>query len=521
MPYLYVKRDGSWDKFALSPAPRSLLDALYCARSLDPSLRFRSSCGAGMCGSCAVQLDGKPVLACQARLDDHDHWVEPLPGFEVIKDLEVDKKRIYDEECEALAMMPSRCDLPDWEFTSSGVDIKHLPGCAWCGICTSACTTRDIDWGAGARLIVASQTIAEKKHYNSPLPPSLVHQKLACVRNEYRTMPRNGDDLNTIYKHMLWCTACGRCEEFCPKGIKNKVQVLELAKERLFERGATPLHTKFLKNYPAYNSYGEPPENRLAWLPPDVKFSDNPEVALFIGCTASYRRTESALALIRILQALGVPFAIPTGERCCGSSFIRAGVGKRAKAEFMPHNVRLLADTHAGVVLTSCSGCARTWNKDYPVYYQGHMPFKVKHITQWLSERVEGGLKLPQLGLKATYHDSCHLGRGMGVYDAPRKVMEAMGIEIVEMEFSRSNSHCCGGGGGMKSAHPTEAVQIASKRVREAEVTGADLVLTACVFCTTNLMDACKAMGSGMRVVNIETVLAEAIARQSSHAPMT
>lgn len=509
-----IRRGDEWARFALSSSRLTLLEALYQCKGQEPSLRFRSSCGAGMCGTCAVVCDGKPVLACKTTLEDGEHWVEPLCGFEVIQDLEVDKKRLWDEEMQLSGLMPQMIENGRWDFMeSTQIRVNPMMLCLRCGICVSACTTTDLDWGARTRMKTASHVIDTINQHTLPLPPSESQKKLRGVYGDFRAIPE-GDALDTLYRHMLLCSACGRCEEFCPMGIQNKVQVLELAKERLYQHGAKPVHTKLISYYPFGNSYGEPPENRLAWLPADVKLSDNPEVALFIGCTASYRRTESALALVKILQWLDIPFAIPTGERCCGSSFIRAGVGKRAKTEFMAHNVELLAETKAKRVLTTCAGCARTWRKDYPIY-QGHMPFRVEHVLEYLAERIDGGLKLPYVGGKATYHDSCHLGRGMGVYEAPRKVMRAMGIEIIEMDYNSNNSHCCGGGGGMRSGFHDLSLQIAGKRLREAEATRTERILTGCVFCSTNLGDAIKSANSGMRVLNIEVMLADAIQSQS------
>jgi heterodisulfide reductase subunit D len=459
-------------------------------------------------------LDGKPVLACKTELGEGDHWVEPLPGFEVVKDLEVDKSRASRELEEVYTLLPRSLDT-EGLMNPDELRIKPLLGCLHCGICTSGCTTRDIDWGAGARMKVAEyvvdittrhQTIQRKKWS----PPNELQAKILMNIDEIRPPPLQS---NGLYRHMLICSACGRCEEFCPTANKNKIQVLELAKERLVSRGALPVHEKLMSYIPYHNSYGEPHEARLAWLPEGIKLHDRADIALFLGCSACYRTQESARAIVTILQHLGVEFALPGDEWCCGSPYLRAGIGQRIKQEHMPHNVENLRLTGAKIVLTPCSGCFRTFNKDYPVYY-GELPFKVMHIVQYIAQKLKEGLVLPQVKLMATFHDSCHMGRGMGEYDAPREVIEAMGIKLVEMTHCRRNSHCCGGGGGLRSGFKEISLGIARKRVLEAQETGVDTILTACVFCTRNLNDGAQEMGASIRAKNIETVLAEAIHAQ-------
>ena len=89
---------------------------------------------------------------------------------------------------------------------------------------------------------------------------------------------------------------------------------------------------------------------------------------------------------------------------------------------------------------------------------------------------------------KVTYHDPCHLGRYTGVYDAPRRILEAIpGIELVEMPRNRQNAFCCGAGAGVMSGFPDFARTVASERTREAAGTGAAALVTACPFCEQNL----------------------------------
>ena len=146
---------------------------------------------------------------------------------------------------------------------------------------------------------------------------------------------------------------------------------------------------------------------------------------------------------------------------------------------------------------------------EYPKHVE--VPFEVLHMTEFLAKQ---DLKPKSLGdVKVTYHDPCHLGRHMGVYDAPRNIMKAIkGLELIEMPRNRVNSMCCGAGGGYKSQFNNFAVRIASDRVREAEATGAEYLVTSCPFCVTNLSQGAQAIGSKIKVVDVSDILLQVTA---------
>ena len=131
-------------------------------------------------------------------------------------------------------------------------------------------------------------------------------------------------------------------------------------------------------------------------------------------------------------------------------------------------------------ILTSCAGCYKTLKEDY----EG---IDVTHISKLLDELIkEGKLNFAKKDLNVTYHDSCHLGRHLNVFDEPREVIEAV-ANLVEMENIRENSLCCGAGGGVKSAYPEIADQMASSRIAQAKDTDCEILITSCPFCKLNL----------------------------------
>jgi Fe-S oxidoreductase len=134
------------------------------------------------------------------------------------------------------------------------------------------------------------------------------------------------------------------------------------------------------------------------------------------------------------------------------------------------------------------------------------------HFSELLQELIKKGkLKLKKKSpMKVTYHDPCHLGRHSGIYDAPREVIKSIpGLELVEMEHSREDSQCCGGGGGYFTAFPENSVEIAEKRIREAEETGADAIVTTCPLCRTNLDLAIKRLDSKLKLYDLSELVLE------------
>lgn len=196
----------------------------------------------------------------------------------------------------------------------------------------------------------------------------------------------------------------------------------------------------------------------------------------FRGCTAREKETSIQEATEKLLGLAGVDYHILDEEACCGSVLLRTGFLKEAQEQIKRNTESFKDET----ILVSCAGCYKTLKEDY----EG---LDVIHISQLLNDLIEkGNLNISKKDLNVTYHDSCHLGRHMEVFDAPRNVIESV-ANLIEMENIRENSLCCGAGGGVKSAYPEIASQMASVRIAQAKDTGCKTIITACPFCKLNL----------------------------------
>jgi Fe-S oxidoreductase len=226
------------------------------------------------------------------------------------------------------------------------------------------------------------------------------------------------------------------------------------------------------------------------------------EIAYFTGCTAAYRSKETSQAGISILNKLGVDYTL-LDEVCCGTVLARLGFPDEDIERQVNANIDAIAATGAKTVIFSCSGCYRMFKKEYPRFRE--LPFKAMHFTEWLAEQ---DLKLKPYEKTITYHDPCHIGRHMDLYDAPRDVIKKIpGATYVEMKDNRNTARCCGGGGGVRANYPELSSQIAAKRIEQAEI--ADVLVTACPFCVNNLKVGKENLGAKVEIRDLVEVIDE------------
>ncbi|MBK8427210.1 MAG: (Fe-S)-binding protein [Lewinellaceae bacterium] len=223
-----------------------------------------------------------------------------------------------------------------------------------------------------------------------------------------------------------------------------------------------------------------------------------PEILFWVGCAGSYdtRAQKVTRALCEILNHAGVEFAIlGNEERCTGDPARRAG------NEFLfqmtaAMNIETLNMYGVKKIVAACPHCFNTLKNEYPEL-GGH--YEVVHHTQLLNELIASGkLKIKEggdfKGQRITYHDSCYLGRANNVYEAPRALLEALDVDLVEMKRSRKNGLCCGAGGAQmwKEDEPGNK-RINIERIEEALETNPAAVVANCPFCITMLQDGLKA----------------------------
>ena len=331
------------------------------------------------------------------------------------------------------------------------------------------------------------------------------------------------------------CSECGNCTEVCHMSQNeyiilptcnwiDHVKVWEALRKDLVEAGFAPLErhsdlVEYMNDDKMRNPYGEDKDEKFDWIKEFPEIKERGELMFFGGCTMPLRQVETLKNMMKILKAAGKEIAMTKDEWCCGSITIRIG-DEKSLTETIKHNIEEFKERGAKTLFTACAGCYRTWKKDYPELLGEKLPFEVKHITEIIIELLNNN-QIPfkkEEGeiIKVTYHDPCHLGRHMNLYDIPREVITKIpGIELIEMKRNRNNAWCCGAGGGVKSQFPELAVKISKERIREAVDSSAQILTTSCPFCINNLNNAYEEMDTmvkeKIKVVDIIDFIASKI----------
>lgn len=347
-----------------------------------------------------------------------------------------------------------------------------------------------------------------------------------------RTMMRKAQLGIRDWNEDLWlCTSCTQCEAYCPRGV-NISEVIRALRWISWQEGRTEsgLPSMLWSIYWNDNPWSQPPMKRFKWANEmDVPIF-NPqvhEVALFIGCTASYdRRVQRVtLDLVKVLQKFAVNFGcLGEKELCCGEPV--KSVGHNAYfEEIVFTTARTIRDMGVEKLVTVSPHCYDVFKNHYPKWLNGEF-IETYHYTQYIAQLMASGRKnlrsdsrSPVAGGEAIHHnhtqqivtfqDPCYLGRRNNEYEAPRQVLQSLpGLVLEEMQNHKQEGLCCGGGGGRMWLDTPAGERFADVRIHEAAATGASIIATACPFCLVYLEDSLKASGlENMRVMDVAEII--------------
>jgi Fe-S oxidoreductase len=242
-------------------------------------------------------------------------------------------------------------------------------------------------------------------------------------------------------------------------------------------------------------------------IPKGLDRKEGAETVYFAGCVGFlYPRVYSVpQSFVQILERAGESFTTLGGEEwCCGFPLEIAGMGKSAH-ELTRHNVQALRASGARRLVTTCSSCYHTWAHEYPSLLGEPLGVEVLHATELLAEMIAGGrIELRGFPQPVTYHDPCDLGRTSGIYDEPRRIIQAIpGIQFAEMSENRDMALCCGGGGDAEMADAQLTAAVAKRRIEQAQETGAKVVISACQQCNRTLAEAARKNRIRVRAMDI------------------
>lgn len=388
-----------------------------------------------------------------------------------------------------------------------------LDACVNCGRCESVCPANAAGRMLSPRRLI--QGLAGEQRREFPLGMSGSRIAEAAVEAGEQSLFARG----VVTKETVWsCTNCSACMEECPAGIQHVEFVLDLRRHLLAEGEMDEKQAALLEAVERNgNPYGLPSYSRSEWLlekgVPSIEDHPEADVIYWIGCAGAYdsRAQQTVLAVVQLLQAAGISFAILSEEKCCGEVVKRLGEEGRFQLAAM-ENIEMLEMYADKLFLTSCPHCYNTLKYEYRDF---GLELQVVHHTEFLAGLLAAG-KLPLAAgaaCRIVYHDPCNLGRLNGIYEAPRRLLQAVpGVVLAEPSRTGDRSFCCGAGGGNAWYNVPEKEKISSLRLREIQTAAApDTVAVACPYCLSMFEDGVKTEGleEAMKVRDIAEILAE------------
>jgi Fe-S oxidoreductase len=328
---------------------------------------------------------------------------------------------------------------------------------------------------------------------------------------------------NAVTDDIVWdCVTCGACVRECPVGIEHIDHVIDLRRNLVMVESRFPEEAgTMLRDVDrSSNPWGKPQADRAHWADGlgvrVLQLGDAaPNVLFWVGCAPAFdeRARQGAISTAKLMLVAGVDFAIlGPREACTGDPARRMG-DEYTFQRLAGQNVATLNESGIKRIVTTCPHCFNTIGNEYPDF-GGR--YEVVHHTEFLAELVREGKLSPLAGDRTiTYHDSCYLARHNDVRAQPRELVAAVG-KAVEMPRHGERTFCCGAGGARMWMEEKRGLPINQERVREAAATGADTLAVACPFCTVMLDDGVRETGAKLQVIDLATLLAEAVERRKA-----
>lgn len=345
------------------------------------------------------------------------------------------------------------------------------------------------------------------------------------------------------------CQMCGGCDVSCKYAMDMEVfEPISEIRISCVEKGLTvPVFEKMMVGFRRNGHLVQPDRTKgKSWFQ-GLQVKDytrqKVDVIFHAGCRTSADKSlwKVAQASLAIMQKAGIDVGIAGAEeRCCGGRAYYLGY----KADFLKqaeYNMKQFASSGAKILVTGCAECYQAFKVLYDRYgFKGNL--EVLHITEFLARLIrEAKLAMSRkINLKVTYHDPCYLGRlgepwihwkgkqipgqirlfdppkefrrgSYGIYDPPRELLRGIpGITLTEMDRTREYAWCCGAGGGVKEYNPQFAVWTARERLKEAETTGAEALVTACPGCEKSFRDALQGQETALQIYDVVELIAKA-----------
>ncbi len=416
----------------------------------------------------------------------------------------------------------ARIDQYGWK------DLLDLDACMNCGRCEEACPAHMSGVPLSPRKL-----IRDMGDHLTGVGPALLEARegdegAAAEFAQSAELPplfgEPGDDGPgpAVLEAEIWgCRTCGACQRECPVRVEHIPKLVGMRRHLVMTQSKmSELAQQFLKNMDdRMHPWAGASRDREEWFQDlDVKLlgqGDKAEYLFWVGCSGAMvdRNIDVTRAMVKVLQAGGVDFAILGAEEVCTGDPARRVGGELTFQICAKTNIETFAGYGVQKIITACPHCFNTFKNEYPDF-GGH--YEVTHHTQLIDGLMRSGRLRPTKKLEAvSYHDPCYLGRHNEVYDAPRAVLRQLSASgtVAELARSRSRSLCCGSGGGYAWMDDEPEKRISHTRFEELKACGAPTAAVSCPFCMQMFEDAASALdpGRSVRPMDIAELVAEAL----------
>jgi len=356
--------------------------------------------------------------------------------------------------------------------------------------------------------------------YNTDKP--LSPMKLIADIGEVALNSPDSNLIEKITKDVLWsCTTCRACQEICPANIEHVNKIIDMRRNLVLMEGEFPGEEVMLAmdnmevngnpmgmGFASRGDFAKDLNVKLLSEDSDV------DIMYFVGCYASFDKRNQKIAknFIELCNLAGVKVGIlGKEEKCCGEPARKLG-NEYLYQTLATENIEKIKKYNVKKIVTTCPHCFNTLGRDYKDL---GFEIEVEHYVTYLYKLLNTGkLKIANKeAIKCTYHDSCYIGRYMDIYDEPREILSSLGADIKEMKKNRAESFCCGAGGGRIIAEEKIGEKISVKRVKMAEETGVETLISNCPFCMTMFEDGLKMaeLDDKMKVRDLSEILIERV----------
>ncbi len=522
-------KEASAQTYAVEFVPsQTVLQTLNLIRdNLDDSLSFRSSCQGAKCGSCAVALNGRPVLACNTMVDGRDITIGPLPNFPVISDLIVDRSQSEDYFFAMLSQTGScegSCNghnhkEPEAVLAESKIDYDNLSRCLGCMVCTSACPYN------------------AQMSENGPNPSMLVTVLSSGVLTN-----KDGQPAFPVGQNSDYCSLCLNCYTACPAGVhlnranaQSKGAYIQTKGQKLRDRllghaefadkvaTLTPgLNNAVVKNslvrktlektlsissQPSLVKFSKPLTSERAVDKEPSPIGKKHKVAFFTGCYARYNDTEAGKDAIAVLEKLGIQVEIPE-QSCCGLPLMANGDMATAEQKARSNVAALKPWVDKGyAVVSTCTSCSLMLKAEYQeVFGIEGLTDCTYDLAEYINKLVadnEIELELTSVPMRTAYHTPCHLKSqkiGMPFIELLEK--------IPDFKVDAMDNKCCGQSGsyGYKAEKYPISEAVGQELKESMQELKPEIGLSECGPCQLRMHDV-----SGLPVAHPVSILRRAL----------